>query len=178
VSPVAERAPASPPTTRQVILVDMPGVPQSRIVVGGVGGANSYAEFFPIQVLTGIIRDRLSSDRNPLLRDYTTGVRSGAKERRPAHLCTTRRTFIVVIDHPLVNHVACAELHVTRVTSPTGSPASADFAVDYNVGGSYDGSWFIRSPVPFTADTQFDVVIDPAQVHACTDVIFADGFDG
>jgi len=87
-------------------------------------------------------------------------------------------TFIVVIDHPLVNHVACAELHVTRVTSPTGSPASADFAVDYNVGGSYDGSWFIRSPVPFTADTQFDVVIDPAQVQACTDVIFADGFDG
>ena len=75
-------------------------------------------------------------------------------------------------------HVACAELHVTRVTSPTGSPASADFAVDYNVGGSYDGSWFIRSPVPFTADTQFDVVIDPAQVQACTDVIFADGFDG
>lgn len=86
-------------------------------------------------------------------------------------------TFIVVIDHPLVNHVACAELHVTRVTSPTGSPASADFSVDYNVGGSYDGSWFIRSPVPFTADTQFDVVIDPAQVYACTDVIFADGFD-
>ena len=85
--------------------------------------------------------------------------------------------FIVVIDHPLVNHVACAELHVTRVTSPTGSAASADFAVDYNVGGSNDGYWFIRSPVPYTAATQFDIVIDPAQVFACTDVIFANGFE-
>jgi hypothetical protein len=86
--------------------------------------------------------------------------------------------FLYVIDHPLANHVPCAELHVTRVTSPTGPAASADFAVDYNVGGSYDGYWFIRSPVPFTAQTQFNVVIDPAQVYACTDVIFADGFDG
>ena len=86
-------------------------------------------------------------------------------------------TYLVVIDHPLVNHVACAELHVTRVTSPTGTPASADFAVDYNVGGSYDGYWFIRSPVPYTGDTQFNVVIDPAQVYACTDVNFANGFD-
>jgi len=86
--------------------------------------------------------------------------------------------FLYVIDHPLVNQVPCAELHVTRVTSPTGPAASADFAVDYNVGGSYGGYWFIRSPVPFTAQTQFDVVIDPAQVYACTDVIFANGFDG
>jgi hypothetical protein len=85
--------------------------------------------------------------------------------------------FLYVVDHPLVNHVACAELHVTRVTGPFAPVATADFAVDYNVGGSYDGNWFIRSPVPFTAGTQFDVVIDPAQVYACTDVIFTDGFD-
>jgi hypothetical protein len=31
--------------------------------------------------------------------------------------------------------------------------------------------------VPYTGDTQFNVVIDPAQVYACTDVVFADGFD-
>jgi hypothetical protein len=86
--------------------------------------------------------------------------------------------FLYVVDHPLVNHVACAELHVTRVTGPFAPVATADFAVDYNRGGSYDGYWFIRSPVPFPAQTQFDVVIDPAQVAACTDVIFADGFDG
>jgi hypothetical protein len=86
--------------------------------------------------------------------------------------------FLYVVDHPLVNHVACAELHVTRVTGPFAPVATADFAVDYNRGGSYDGYWFIRSPVPFPAQTQFDVVIDPAQVAACTDVIFVDGFDG
>lgn len=84
---------------------------------------------------------------------------------------------LVVIDHPLVNQVECAQLHVTRVTDRYGSVVSADFAVEYNRGPTYDGYWFIRSPVPFVADTQFDVVIDPAQVQACTDVLFADGFD-
>ncbi len=84
VSPVAEPVPVPQTMKRQVILVDMPGAPQSRIVVGGVGGLNSYAQFFPMQVLTGIIRDRLSSDRNSLLRDYTTGVRSGFDMRKSA----------------------------------------------------------------------------------------------
>jgi predicted Zn-dependent peptidase len=84
VSTVVEPAPVSRTMTRQVILVDMPGAPQSRIVVGGVGGSNSYAQFFPMQVLAGIVRDRLSSDRNPVLRDFTTGVRSGFDMRKSA----------------------------------------------------------------------------------------------
>jgi hypothetical protein len=119
-----------------------------------------------------------NADQAPLASGTSFHVYSQPASPNAFRVSAMMGAFIVVLDHPLVNHVACADLHVTRVTSPTGSPASADFAVDYNVGGSYDGSWFIRSPVPFTAQTQFDVVIDPAQVYACTDVIFANGFDG
>ncbi len=84
VNPVAEPAPVPQTIARQLILVDMPGAPQSRILVGGVGGSNSYREFYPMQVVAAIIRDRLSSDRNPVLRNYTTGVRSGFDMRKSA----------------------------------------------------------------------------------------------
>jgi len=84
VNRVAEPAPALHRVARQLILVDMPGAPQSRILVGGVGGSNSYADFFPMQVLTTIARGRLSSDRNATLRDYTAGVRSGFDMRKAA----------------------------------------------------------------------------------------------
>jgi hypothetical protein len=85
--------------------------------------------------------------------------------------------FLTVIDHPLINHVPCAAVHVTRVIDQFAPAASADFAVDYNVSSTPVGYWLVRSPVPFPANTQFNVVIDPAQVFACTDVIFANGFD-
>ena len=81
---VPESAPALQRVPRQLMLIDMPGAPQSQILVGGVGGSNSYADFFPMQVLNAIVRDRLSSDRNPTLRDYTTGVRSGFDMRKSA----------------------------------------------------------------------------------------------
>jgi zinc protease len=42
------------------------------------------SEFFPIQVLNGVLRGRFSSGRNPTLRDYTTGVRSGFDMRKSA----------------------------------------------------------------------------------------------
>ena len=84
VNRVAEPAPALQSAARQLMLIDMPDAPQSRILVGGVGGSNSYADFFPIQVLTTIVRGRLSPDRNATLRDYTAGVRSGADMRKAA----------------------------------------------------------------------------------------------
>jgi zinc protease len=84
VNRVAEPAPALQRPARQLLLVDLPGAPQSRILVGGVGGPNSYADFFPIQVLTTIARGRLSADRNATLRDYTAGVRSGFDMRTSA----------------------------------------------------------------------------------------------
>ena len=80
---------ASDGLPRQLMLVDMPDAPQSRILVGGVSASSSMADFFPIQVLNTVLRGRLSSDRNPTLRDYTTGVRSGFDMRKSA--TTVRR---------------------------------------------------------------------------------------
>src|SRR5262245_7563439 len=69
---VPEPVPALPRAPRQLMLVDMPGAPQSRILVGGTGAARSMADFFPIQVLNAVVRGRLSSERNPALRDTTS----------------------------------------------------------------------------------------------------------
>jgi len=77
-------APAHQRPPRQLMLVDMPNAAQSRILVGGVGGSNSMADFFPMQVLSAVVKGRLSSDRNPALRDYTAGVRSGFDLRKSA----------------------------------------------------------------------------------------------
>lgn len=85
--------------------------------------------------------------------------------------------YLQVIDHPLINQVACADVHVTRVIHPYAAAASGDFTVEYNVASTPVGYWLVRSPVPFPANTAFNVVIDPAQVAACTDRIFANGFD-
>ena len=72
-----EPAPALPRPPRQLTLVDMPNAPQSRIFVGSVGPSSPISDFFPIQVLNTVLRGRFSSGRNPTLRDYTAGVRSG-----------------------------------------------------------------------------------------------------
>jgi zinc protease len=68
----------------QLLLVDMPDAPQSRILVGGVSASSSMADLFPIQVLNTVLRGRFSSARNPTLRDYTAGVRSGFDMRKSA----------------------------------------------------------------------------------------------
>ena len=81
---VADSAPALPSVPRQLILVDMAGAPQSRIMIGAVRAADSMADFFPIQVLNAVVKGRLSSDRNATLRDYTAGVRSGFDMRKSA----------------------------------------------------------------------------------------------
>lgn len=84
VNRAAEPAPSFQRVARQLIVIDMPGAPQSRIIAGGIGGPNSYADFFPMQVLGTIARGRLSSERNTTLRDYTAGVRSGFDMRKSA----------------------------------------------------------------------------------------------
>ena len=77
-------APAVRRPPRQVLLVDMPDAPQSRLLVGGVSPSSSTADLFPIQVLNTVLRGRFSSARNPTLGDYTTGVRSGFDMRKSA----------------------------------------------------------------------------------------------
>jgi len=80
----------------------------------------------------------------------------------------------VQIDHPLINGVACADVHVTRIFSLASPAQTADYDVEYD---ETSGKWMISSE-PFNGGTAFNVVIDPAQIYACTDRIFADGFDG
>ncbi len=79
-----EPAPALQSPPRQLMLVDMPNAPQSRIYIGGLGRSSSMSDFFPIQVLNTVLRGRFGSGRNPTLRDYTTGVRSGFDMRKSA----------------------------------------------------------------------------------------------
>ena len=69
---------------RQLLLVDVPDAPQSRILVGGVSVTGTTADYFPIQILNAILRGRFGSARTPTLRDYTTGVRTSFSRRRSA----------------------------------------------------------------------------------------------
>jgi zinc protease len=86
---IREAAPALQQPPRQLMIVDMPNAPQSRILVGGLGPSNAMSDFFPIQVLNSVLRSRFSSGRSPTLRDYTAGVRSGFDVGKSA------RSFVV-----------------------------------------------------------------------------------
>lgn len=76
----------------------------------------------------------------------------------------------LVLHHPLLDGVPCAQPIVTRLYD--GTPADSDFDVYY--GG---GRWVIFAYGSLPLGTPFNVLVNPAQVAACTDVIFADGFD-
>jgi zinc protease len=80
------REPAPPIQTppRQLMLVDIPNAPQSRILIGSAGASGSMSDFFPIQVLNAVLRSRFGSGQNVTLRDYTSGVRSGFDLRKSA----------------------------------------------------------------------------------------------
>jgi predicted Zn-dependent peptidase len=69
---------------RQVLLVDVPDAPQSRVLVGGVSATSPPTDFFPAQVLTAILRTRFGSSRHSTLGDFTAGVRVGLDRRRSA----------------------------------------------------------------------------------------------
>jgi predicted Zn-dependent peptidase len=77
-APVPQKAP------RRLILVDKPSAPQSRILIGGAGASRATPDFFPIQVMSTVLRGRFSSPLNVTLRDYTTGVRLGFDMRKSA----------------------------------------------------------------------------------------------
>ena len=81
----------------------------------------------------------------------------------------------VTVDHPLIDGVACADLNVTRIFDPAVGAQTADYDVEYV---ESSGRWMIASAEAFFGGSAFNVVIDPAQVIACNDRIFADGFDG
>ncbi len=77
----------------------------------------------------------------------------------------------LVLDHPLLNDTPCAQPMVTRMWS--GAAISGNFDVYYT-----NGRWRIFSyGSPIAVGDQFNVLVNPAQVEACSDVIFADGFE-
>lgn len=75
-------APGSRRPARQLLLADLPSAPQSRILVGGVSATTATADYFPIQLLNAMLRNRFGSARAATLREYTTGVRPGFDRRR------------------------------------------------------------------------------------------------
>lgn len=76
----------------------------------------------------------------------------------------------LVLDHLLLNGTPCAQPMVTRMYD--GRPTSGGFDVYYN-----EGRWLIFAYGGMPLGTTFNVLVNPAQVAACTDVIFANGFD-
>lgn len=76
---------------------------------------------------------------------------------------------LLALDHPLLNDALCARPVVTPVYDGT--------AVTGNVFLQYIGdTWYITDN-GMHLGAQFNVLVDPGQVAACRDVIFANGFD-
>ncbi|MEO7432140.1 MAG: choice-of-anchor Q domain-containing protein, partial [Dokdonella sp.] len=76
----------------------------------------------------------------------------------------------LVLDHSLLNGIPCARPHVSRILG--ASSTDYGFDVDY-----FAGHWEIYGHAPLAVGDSFNVVIDPAQVAACTDRIFANDFE-
>lgn len=77
----------------------------------------------------------------------------------------------LVLNHPLLNGVPCAQVAVTRM--PGGTPVTGNFDVYYEF-----GHWKIYSyGGVIAAGDRFNVVVNPAQVDACNGPMFSDGFE-
>lgn len=76
------------------------------------------------------------------------------------------------LDHPLLNDTPCAQPIVTRLFD--GTQVEGHFDVFYVPSIS---RWTIYAYGGMPLGTQFNVLVDPAQVFECRDRLFADGFD-
>jgi predicted Zn-dependent peptidase len=75
------------PATREVILIDKPGAPQTQIRIGWIGVARSTSDYFPILVMNTILGGSFSSRLNMNLREkhgYTYGASSSFDMRASA----------------------------------------------------------------------------------------------
>jgi len=114
-----EPAPALQQPPRQLLLIDAPSAPQSRILVGGLGPSNAMSDFFPIQVLNSVLTSRLNSGRSQTLRDYTAGVRSGFEVGKSA------KPFIVATAAQ-ANQTAQSLRELLNELTGVGTEVSAD----------------------------------------------------
>jgi hypothetical protein len=81
----------------------------------------------------------------------------------------------IPINHPLVDGIACAQPIVTRVD--TGSAVNNGHYDVYLNPGTQRWTVYSYESGGIAPGTQFNVLVNPAQVAACTDVIFANGLD-
>jgi|CXWL01.1.fsa_nt_gi hypothetical protein len=90
------------------------------------------------------------------------------------HTATAGNTSgsLTVLDHPLLNGSACAQVNVTpRI----GNHGNTTFDVFYNPGS---GRWAIYNhALPMAVSAQFNIVIDAEQVATCAGLMFSDGFE-
>jgi len=82
----------------------------------------------------------------------------------------TTATNALVLDHPLLNGNPCARPHASRMLGGVAS----DYGFDVDYAGDH---WRVFGHSSLSVGDQFNVVVDPAQVAACSDRIFANGFD-
>jgi hypothetical protein len=78
-----------------------------------------------------------------------------------------------VLDHPLLNGIACAQLYVTP---RSGGQGDTTFDVYFNA-ASQRWITFNHNGVVMPVGAQFNIVIDAGQVAACNGVLFGDGFE-
>ena len=79
--------PVEQPPTREVMLIDKPGSPQTQIRIGWIGVARSTSDYFPILVMNTILGGSFSSRLNMNLREkhgYTYGASSSFDMRASA----------------------------------------------------------------------------------------------
>lgn len=81
----------------------------------------------------------------------------------------------IPINHPLLDGIACAQPIVTRVD--TGSAVNNGHYDVYLNPGTQRWTVYSYESGGIAPGTQFNVLVNPAQVAACTDVIFANGLD-
>ncbi len=113
----------------------------------------------------------LNLDSAPMPVNLGFNVYSQMPSPNAFRVSTATSTTFLDLDHPLLNGITCARPHVTRVAGA----AATDYAFDLYYTST--GVWRIFGYSTMLAGTTFNVVVDPAQVAACTDVIFANGFD-
>jgi zinc protease len=72
--------PSPPQAQRRIVLIDMPGAPQSRLLVGGIGPLRASSDYFASQVTQAIFRARLTER----LGTSAAAVRAGFDLRKGA----------------------------------------------------------------------------------------------
>ena len=80
---------------------------------------------------------------------------------------------VTTLDNPLINGVPCAEVQVTQ-SADGGEFNDAPIGVYYN---GIDWTVYNQDSSDMVANSEFHVTVNPEQIAACSDVIFADDFE-